>query len=154
MNDRKIEIDVDDPHRLRRFVEAQDGGGTYSRALAELRAGLKASHWMWFVFPQLAGLGQSPMSRAYAIASLAEARAYLEHPVLGPRLRECAATLIAHAGSPAATILGEVDAVKLRSSMTLFARAEPGEPLFREVLDSFYAGAADPETERLLQRRS
>jgi uncharacterized protein (DUF1810 family) len=137
---------TDDPHRLQRFLAAQDQGGTYERALAELRAGRKTSHWMWFVFPQVAGLGHSPMAREYAIESLAEARAYLEHPVLGPRLRECAAALLPHAGTPAAAILGGIDAIKLRSSMTLFARAAPEEPLFGEVLDAFYDGEADPET--------
>ncbi len=105
---------------------------------------------MWFVFPQLAGLGHSPMSRRYAITSLAEARAYLDHPVLGPRLRECAGALLAQSGRSAREILGPVDAAKLRSSMTLFARAAPAEPLFREVLDAYYDGEADEATERML----
>ncbi len=134
---------------LERFVEAQDEGGTYERALAELRAGRKTSHWMWFVFPQIEGLGQSPMSRAYAIASLDEASAYLDHPVLGPRLRQCAQALLdlgSDAGS-AAQILGGIDAVKLRSSMTLFARADP---LFQRVLERYFGGEADEETERRL----
>jgi uncharacterized protein (DUF1810 family) len=135
---------------LQRFVDAQDAGGTYERALAELRAGRKSSHWMWFVFPQVAGLGQSEMSRTYAIASLEEARAYLAHPVLGPRLRECAAALLDHAGLTASEILGGIDAVKLRSSMTLFARADPGQPLFREVLDRFFAGRGDEATAQRL----
>jgi len=141
---------ADDPHRLQRFVAAQDQDGTYERALAELRAGRKASHWIWFVFPQIAGLGRSPMAQEYAIASLAEARAYLDHPLLGSRLRECAAALLPHAGTPAAAILGGIDATKLRSSMTLFARAAPEEPLFGEVLDAFYDGEADPATLRAL----
>jgi uncharacterized protein (DUF1810 family) len=136
--------------RLQRFLDAQDAGGTYERALGELRAGRKTSHWMWFVFPQVAGLGQSATSRRYAIASLAEARAYLEHPVLGPRLLECARALLGHEDRSAAEILGEIDAVKLRSSMTLFAAADPREPVFAEVLDRFYAGARDAATERLL----
>lgn len=136
--------------RLDRFVEAQDEGGTYERALAELRAGRKASHWMWFVFPQLAGLGHSPMSQRYAIASLEEAQAYLAHPVLGPRLRECAEALLAVEGRSAEQILGGIDAIKLRSSMTLFARANPEEPAFRQVLVRYYGGEADPETERRL----
>jgi uncharacterized protein (DUF1810 family) len=140
----------DDPHDLRRFLAAQDGGGTYERALAELRAGRKTSHWMWFVFPQLAGLGQSAMSRRYAIGSLEEARAYLAHPVLGPRLRECSQALLSHPDRSAAEILGGIDAVKLRSSMTLFAAADPAEPLFAGVLAQFCAGARDRETERLL----
>lgn len=141
---------TEDPHDLQRFVDAQNRGGTYERALAELRAGRKASHWMWFVFPQLAGLGTSAMARTYAIASLAEAEAYIGHPVLGARLRESARALAAHGDRSAAEILGEIDAVKLRSSMTLFARAAPAEPAFRQVLDRFYGGASDPETERLL----
>ncbi len=130
-----------DPHDLQRFVTAQDDGGTYERALAELRAGRKTSHWMWFVFPQEAGLGQSAMSRRYAIGSPAEARAYLGHPVLGPRLRECAAALLAVEGRSAVEILGEIDAMKLRSSMTLFAAADPGEPLFPAVLERYFAAA-------------
>lgn len=135
---------------LRRFVAAQDEGGAYERALSELAAGRKTSHWMWFVFPQLAGLGHSEMSRRYAIASLAEAEAYLQHPLLGARLRGCASALLLHEGIPAARILGPIDAVKLRSSMTLFARADPGEPLFREVLERYFEGEPDPETERRL----
>src|SRR3954454_21173711 len=101
-----------------RFVAAQDEGGTYERALAELRAGRKASHWMWFVFPQIEGLGRSPTARAYAIFSLAEARAYLEHPLLGPRLRECADALLALDGDDPVAVMGSIDALKLRSSMT------------------------------------
>jgi uncharacterized protein (DUF1810 family) len=139
-----------DPHGLRRFVDAQEEAGTYARALAELRAGRKTSHWIWFVFPQIAGLGQSAMSRTYAIGSLAEARAYLEHPLLGPRLRECAEALLAVSGKTAAEILGPVDALKLRSSMTLFARAAPGEPVFMRVLNRYCAGEPDEETERRL----
>lgn len=138
------------PPDLQRFLDAQDAGGTYQRALAELSAGRKSSHWMWFVFPQLAGLGQSEMSRRYAIASLAEARAYAEHPVLGERLRDCCQALLRHRERDAAGILGGIDAVKLRSSMTLFAAAVPGEPLFGGVLDGFYEGEPDSETERLL----
>jgi uncharacterized protein (DUF1810 family) len=130
-------------HDLQRFVAAQDHGGTYERALAELRAGRKESHWMWFVFPQRAGLGQSEMSRHYAIGSPAEARAYVEHPVLGPRLIECAEALLTHPDSSAREILGGIDAVKLRSSMTLFARAAPEQPVFRRVLERFYAGEVD-----------
>jgi len=142
-----------DPHDLQRFVAAQNEDGTHERALSELQAGSKTSHWMWFVFPQLAGLGESAMSRRYAIRSLEEAAAYLEHPVLGARLRECAGALVEHGDRSAGAILGAVDAVKLRSSMTLFARAAPGEPIFRQVLDLFYDGRADPETERLLGGR-
>jgi uncharacterized protein (DUF1810 family) len=138
-----------DRHRLQRFVSAQDEGGTYDRALAELRAGRKTSHWMWFVFPQIAGLGRSPMARAYAIGSLEEARAYLEHPLLGPRLLECAQALLQVEGRSAEQILGGIDAIKLRSSMTLFARADPEEPLFRRVLERYYGGERDEATERL-----
>jgi uncharacterized protein (DUF1810 family) len=116
-----------DPWRLERFVAAQERGGTYQRAVTELQAGTKVSHWMWFVFPQVAGLGMSVMSREYAISSVAEARAYLAHPVLGPRLRECARIVEATAGRSAGAIFGPVDAVKLRSSMTLFAAAEADE---------------------------
>ncbi|HVY96557.1 MAG TPA: DUF1810 domain-containing protein [Solirubrobacterales bacterium] len=130
-----------DPFDLERFLAAQDEGGTYARALAELRAGRKTTHWMWFVFPQEAGLGRSAMSRRYAIGSLDEARAYLAHPVLGARLRECAAALLAIEGRSAVEVLGEVDALKLRSSMTLFARADPGEPLFEAVLERYFAAA-------------
>jgi len=123
---------------LGRFVEAQDRDGTYERALAELRAGRKRSHWMWFVFPQEKGLGSSPTSRFYAIDSLAEAVAYAAHPVLGPRLRECCRALLELEGSPtAAAVLGGVDALKLCSSMELFARADPDEPLFQAVRDRY-----------------
>jgi uncharacterized protein (DUF1810 family) len=137
-----------DPFDLQRFVAAQDAGGTYDRAVAELRAGRKASHWMWFVFPQIAGLGYSPTARAYAITSLAEARAYLAHPVLGPRLAECAAILAGLHGRTAERIFGEVDALKLGSSMTLFMHAAPGEPVFRRVLDQYFDGIPDPATEQ------
>jgi uncharacterized protein (DUF1810 family) len=138
------------PFDLDRFLEAQDAGGTYDAALAELRAGRKTSHWMWFVFPQIEGLGRSPTARHYALSSLKEARAYLAHPLLGARLRESAAALLSHDDRSAEAILGGVDALKLRSSMTLFARADPAEPLFAEVLDRFYDGEADPATvERL-----
>jgi uncharacterized protein (DUF1810 family) len=138
-----------DPRGLERFVEAQEDGAIYARALAELRAGRKQSHWMWFVFPQIAGLGSSPMARVYAIGSLEEARAYLAHPILGPRLRECAAALFAADSSLGAEeILGGIDALKLRSSMTLFAGAAPEERRFGAVLERFYAGEPDPETLR------
>jgi uncharacterized protein (DUF1810 family) len=137
-----------DPFDLQRFVTAQDSGGTYERAAAELRAGRKASHWMWFVFPQIAGLGYSPTARAYAITSLAEARAYLAHPVLGPRLTECAAILTGVTGRTAEQVFGEVDALKLRSSMTLFMHAAPREPVFREVLEQYFDGVPDSATEQ------
>jgi uncharacterized protein (DUF1810 family) len=140
----------DDPYDLDRFVRAQDLGATYERAVDELRAGRKKGHWMWFVFPQIAGLGRSETSRRYAISSLAEARAYLAHPILGPRLIACA-TILAMTGLKSAVLmLGELDAQKLRSSMTLFARAAPDEPVFRQVLDRYFAGLADPATETRL----
>ena len=139
-----------DPFDLQRFIEAQDAGGTYERALAELRGGRKVSHWMWFVFPQIAGLGRSPMAARYAISGLEEARAYVAHPVLGPRLRACTGALAEQRGRSAVEILGEVDALKLRSSMTLFARAAPGEALFADVLAQYFDGVPDPQTERRL----
>ncbi|MGN6276354.1 MAG: GNAT family N-acetyltransferase [Solirubrobacterales bacterium] len=152
-----------DHERLQRFVEVQDEGSTYERALAELRAGRKKSHWMWFVFPQIAGLGQSEMSRRYAISSLDEARAYLDHPVLGPRLVECAQALLQHKARSAEEIMGGIDAVKLRSSMTLFARAAQiakpreasdsdasrgldGAGVFEQVLERYFGGEPDAAT--------
>jgi uncharacterized protein (DUF1810 family) len=139
---------TEDPYDLRRFVAAQDAGGTYRRAADELRSGRKDSHWMWFIFPQVAGLGSSPASRTYAISSLAEARAYLAHPVLGPRLLECAALVADVPGRTAEQVFGEVDALKLRSSMTLFMHADPGQPVFRQVLDQYFGGVPDSATER------
>jgi uncharacterized protein (DUF1810 family) len=139
---------TEDPYDLQRFVAAQDAGGIYDRAAAELRAGRKASHWMWFIFPQVAGLGYSPAAQTYAITSLAEARAYLAHPVLGPRLVECAAILTRVPGRTAEQIFGEVDAMKLRSSVTLFLHAAPGEPVFRQVLDQYFDGIPDSATEQ------
>ncbi|MGY1669395.1 DUF1810 domain-containing protein [Geodermatophilus sp. SYSU D00710] len=135
---------TDDPYRLSRFVDAQ--AGTYPQALAELRAGRKTSHWMWFVFPQVAGLGRSPTAQHYAISELDEARAYLAHPVLGPRLVECAEALTGLDGSDPVTVFGPVDAVKLRSSMTLFARADPSQPVFRAVLEQYFDGREDDAT--------
>jgi uncharacterized protein (DUF1810 family) len=132
---------------LDRFASAQ--AGVYADALAELKAGRKRTHWMWFIFPQIAGLGFSPAAQRYAIASLDEARAYLAHPVLGPRLRECAQTLLAVDGMSAREILGYPDDLKLRSSMTLFARAADDPDVFEAVLDRYYDGP-DPRTlERL-----
>jgi uncharacterized protein (DUF1810 family) len=139
----------EDRHGLQRFVAAQEDAAIYARALGELRAGRKQGHWIWFVFPQIAGLGQSAMSQAYAIRSLDEARAYLADPLLGPRLRECCeALLAADPGASAESILGGIDAIKVRSSMTLFHRADPSEQLFEAVLARFYSGEPDPETER------
>jgi uncharacterized protein (DUF1810 family) len=142
---------TEDPYDLERFVAAQDAGGTYERAVAELRGGRKAGHWMWFVFPQVTGLGFSAMSRQYAITSLQEARAYLEHPVLGPRLAECATILAGQQGRSAEQIFGGIDAQKLRSSVTLFLRAAAlgeGERIFRQVLDQYFGGVPDPATEQ------
>jgi uncharacterized protein (DUF1810 family) len=139
-----------DPDNLERFVAAQDSGGTYRQALAELQVGRKTSHWMWFVFPQIAGLGHSETSRRYAINSLAEARAYLDHGVLGPRLLESAQALTQHAGRSAEDIFGGIDARKLQSSMTLFLRAAPGETVFKTVLAQFFDGLPDDATDALL----
>ena len=140
-------MQTEDPYHLQRFVAAQDAGGTYDHAAAELRAGRKTSHWMWFIFPQIAGLGYSPVSRTYAITSLDEARAYLAHPVLGARLIDCAAILTGLAGRTAEQIFGDVDALKLRSSITLFMHAAPREPVFRQVLDQYFGGEPDSATE-------
>ncbi|TFV74418.1 DUF1810 domain-containing protein [Blastococcus sp. CT_GayMR19] len=137
---------MSDPFGLHRFVTAQDGDGTYDQALRELQAGRKHSHWMWFVFPQVEGLGSSPMAQHYAISGLAEARAYLAHPVLGHRLVECARALTALEGTDAVRVFGPVDAQKLQSSMTLFAQAAPDQPVFRAVLDQYFDGVLDEGT--------
>ena len=138
----------EDPFDLEQFVRAQDG--VYEQALRELRAGAKRGHWMWFVFPQVAGLGHSPMAQRYAVSGLDEARAYLAHPVLGPRLIESARALLELPGDDPERVLGSVDALKLRSSMTLFARAAPEEPLFQQVLEQYFGGSEDPATEQRL----
>jgi uncharacterized protein (DUF1810 family) len=148
---RRLAGAMGDPFRLQRFVDAQDHDGTYEAAVGELRAGRKRTHWMWFVFPQFAGLGHSPISRTYAIGSLREARAYLEHPVLGPRLQRCAELVTAHRGFTAEQIFGAIDAIKLRSSMTLFARADPDEARFQLVLDDYFDGHRDDATIVLLE---
>ena len=134
---------------LDRFLNAQRG--VYEGVLDELSRGRKTGHWIWFIFPQLDGLGRSEMSRFYGISSLDEARAYLADPVLGARLRECAGLLLASNARTAIEILGETDAMKVRSCMTLFHRAAPDEPVFGQVLDRFYAGVADVATDRLLE---
>ncbi len=139
-----------DAFDLERFVAAQEVDGCYDRAVDELRAGFKSGHWMWFVFPQIKGLGQSPVSRRYAISSLAEAAAFLDHPVLGPRLRECALILSGLKGRSADQVFGSLDAMKLRSSMTLFHRAAPADPLFGRVLTRFFDGIPDHATDALL----
>jgi uncharacterized protein (DUF1810 family) len=137
-----------DPHELQRFVEAQDR--VYSRVVTELRAGRKTSHWMWFIFPQIAGLGSSPMAQRYAIRSLAEATAYLEHGVLGTRLRECTELVLAVQNRDISDIFGYPDDLKFHSSMTLFAHVAPQHPQFRACLEKFFAGEADPLTAGLL----
>lgn len=139
---------ADDPFDLSRFLQAQEG--VYAAALAELRAGRKTSHWMWFVFPQFEGLGRSQTARFFAVKSLAEARTYLAHPVLGKRLRECTAAVLGVAGRTASEIFGYPDDLKFCSSMTLFERAEPDCDLFSEALDRFFEGRRDRLTLELL----
>jgi uncharacterized protein (DUF1810 family) len=133
---------------LDRFVAAQRL--VYADVQAELRDGRKTGHWIWFIFPQIAGLGRSELSRSYAIGSLEEARAYLAHPVLGARIRDCAGLLLAITGRSATDVLGPLDAMKVRSSMTLFHRAAPDEPVFTAVLARFYDGVPDAATEALI----
>jgi uncharacterized protein (DUF1810 family) len=142
---------MQDPFDLGRFVKAQQP--VYARVRAELAAGCKQTHWMWFVFPQLKGLGSSSIARTYGLATLAEARAYLAHPVLGERLRECARLLAATPGNDARQVLGYPDDLKLRSCMTLFAAAATAahdQHLFQEGLAKFFAGVEDPLTRELL----
>jgi uncharacterized protein (DUF1810 family) len=135
------------PENLQRFLWAQEG--VLEQVQEELRAGRKTSHWMWFIFPQLAGLGRSATAQRYALASLDDARAFLAHPELGSRLRTCCSLLLCHRDRPVEQLLGPIDALKLRSSMTLFLQAS-GEPLFRQVLDAFYEGREDSLTLDLL----
>jgi uncharacterized protein (DUF1810 family) len=135
---------ADDPHGLRRFLDAQRG--CHDGVLAELRAGRKRTHWMWFVFPQVEGLGHSSTARHYAIRSLDEARAYLAHPVLGERLRECAAIVAGIPECSAREIFGSPDDLKLRSSMTLFEHVAGGGTVFSRVLERFYRGERDART--------
>jgi uncharacterized protein (DUF1810 family) len=137
---------VDERFDLERFVAAQDAGDTYGRALRELRDGRKVSHWMWFVFPQVAGLGRSQAAAHYAVSGLDEARAYLAHRVLGPRLVESARALTALPSRDPVAVFGSVDAMKLRSSMTLFAQAAPDEPVFGAVLEQYFDGEQDDAT--------
>lgn len=139
----------DDPFHLERFLNAQDD--IYDQALAELRRGRKTSHWMWFIFPQLAGLGSSPIAVRYSISGSDEAKAYLQHPVLGQRLRECAETILKIEGKSAFRIFGSPDDVKLKSSMALFEIvAEPGS-VFSQVLEKYYDGQRDLRTRELLR---
>lgn len=140
----------EDPYNLARFVSAQNAGATYDRAVDELRLGRKTTHWMWFVFPQIAGLGQSQMSRAYAISSLDEARAYLRHPVLGRRLVESARLVADSNAHTAKQIFGSIDTQKLQSSMTLFMRADPSQLIFQRVLDRYFDSVPDAATDQRL----
>ena len=139
---------TNDRYDLQRFVDAQ--ARVYERVLRELHAGRKESHWMWFVFPQIAGLGRSATSAFFAIASFDEARAYLAHPILGPRLKECARLVLEVEGRTARQVFGPVDETKFRSSMTLFMKAAPDEPLFADCLQKFFGGEADPATLEIL----
>jgi uncharacterized protein (DUF1810 family) len=146
----RMEAMTSDPYDLARFVTAQNADRAYAGAVAELRRGRKSGHWIWFVFPQIAGLGRSQMSRRFAISSLAEAGAYLRHPVLGPRLTECARIVVQTKHRSAEQIFGRLDAQKLRSSMTLFLRTAPGEPEFGAVLSQLFDGVPDAATDELL----
>lgn len=139
-------MSVNDPFELQRFVDAQDAGEAYASAVSELRNGRKLSHWMWFVFPQIAGLGRSPNAQRFAISGMPEAGAFRAHPVLGPRLVECARTLTNLPGTDAVAVLGPLDAAKLWSSMTLFAPTAPQDRVFQEVLDRYFGGEYDPAT--------
>lgn len=141
---------MDDTFELERFTRAQ--APVFDQVAAELRAGRKRSHWMWFIFPQLAGLGRSAMAQQYAIGSLDEARAYLGHPLLGERLRQCCALALAVQGSCALKVFGAPDDMKFRSSLTLFAAAAPGVAVFRQCLDQYFDGAPDPATLALIGR--
>ena len=135
-----------DPHELHRFIEAQDP--VMDTVLRELGQGRKQTHWMWFVFPQLKGLGSSEMAKRYAISSLAEARAFLLHPILGPRLTQCVQTLLMHPRASAIDIFGELDSLKLRSCLTLFYLSAPDEALFETALHRFFNGTLDEKTVR------
>jgi uncharacterized protein (DUF1810 family) len=137
-----------DPHDLQRFVDAQEP--VFERVLAELSQGRKRSHWIWFVFPQIAGLGRSPMARKYAITSLDEAEAYLRHPILGQRLQDCTRLVNQVEGSSIAEMMGYPDDLKFRSSMTLFARATPKNSIFAEALRKYFNGESDQQTLNLL----
>jgi uncharacterized protein (DUF1810 family) len=142
----------EDPHDLARFVQAQ--AATYAQALAELRAGRKRSHWSWYVLPQIRGLGSSPMSVRYAISGLDEARAYLNHTILGARLGECVAVMNSHPGADAAAILGDIDAKKFHSCVTLFARVSEAASPFHDALVKYFAGAGDQATLAILARQA
>lgn len=138
-----------DEFQLSRFLEAQ--ASTYDDALEEIEDGRKQTHWMWFIFPQLKGIGFSPMSQKFGISGLSEARRYLAHPVLGARLRECTRAILKHSADGAEAVLGEIDAAKLRSCLTLFSQADPAEPLFKMALDRFFSARFDAKTLALLR---
>lgn len=138
-----------DPHDLNRFLEAQEG--CYAEALAELKNGRKRSHWMWYIFPQFTGLGMSPTSQRYAIKSIEEAKEYLSHPVLGPRLQECAEAVLRTEGRTAHEIFGSPDDLKLKSCTTLFASVSPPDSVFAQLLDKYFEGERDQKTLRLLK---
>lgn len=140
-----------DPFHLARFTEAQET--SYASALAELRSGRKKTHWIWFVFPQLRGLGTSFNAERYGLTGLTEAQAYLEHPVLGHRLREATEAMLAHQAKGARAVLGDIDALKLCSCLTLFSLADPSEKIFRVALDGFFNGECDRRTLTLLERK-
>jgi uncharacterized protein (DUF1810 family) len=142
---------VADPFYLDRFLQAQKN--IYPQVIQELRSGTKTGHWMWFIFPQFIGLGQTPLSRTYAIKTLDEARAYVQHPVLGQRLQECTELVIAVDGKSAHTIFGHPDDLKFRSSMTLFLRAAPEIDLFQRAINKYYDGEQDVRTLELLERQ-
>ena len=143
---------MDDKFDLQRFVDAQ--APVFETALGELRAGRKRTHWMWFIFPQVAGLGESAMAQRYALAGVAEARAYLDHPVLGPRLMACVAVLNAIDRRSAHEIFGSPDDLKFRSSLTLFLRAAPGDPTLQRALDAYFYGQPDPRTLAIVDGRA
>jgi len=141
---------MQDIYHLSRFVEAQDP--VFDRVMDELRAGRKTSHWMWFIFPQLQGLGRSEMAARFAISGIAEARAYVQHDVLGPRLEDCVETVLLHHGMSARQIFGSPDDLKFRSCLTLFRSAQPGSSLYQQALDRFYSGEPDRKTLLLLEQ--
>jgi uncharacterized protein (DUF1810 family) len=146
--DSNVTGNLKDPHNLSRFVQAQEY--SYDQALSEIRSGRKQSHWMWYIFPQLEGLGFSPTSRRYSIKSIAEAEAYLRHPILGPRLVECCEATLRVEGRSAFDIFGSPDDMKLRSCATLFALVSPAGSVFHRLLDKYFQGNRDVQTLRLL----
>ena len=140
----KSQRSADDPYNLERFVQAQ--AQVYNRVLSELKAGMKTSHWMWFIFPQIRGLGRSQVSVEYSISSREEAQAYLQHPILGPRLKECTALVLRIEGRAIDEILGSPDDMKFRSSMTLFAQVSPEDDIFSRALKKYFEGVPDQLT--------